>query len=101
MRAITPALGGIFLFPSMRILVGIQSDKSDDADRSIRTESHYLNFPVKNGVASQRLRMLVGGKVEHEFYIEFVDTEPDSWAFMDVSRFQGAMKIFELKPVWK
>jgi fructan beta-fructosidase len=61
-----------------------------DVTREIRLDNRYLNLPVKNGALKKRVTFSVQGKVKREFEMSLADAEPDWWAFMDVSPFQGS-----------
>ena len=92
-NAMLSGLGGTCLLTSIKSMADGENDKSDttasNAERTFVIESRYLNFPVKTGANSQKLKLLVDSKVEREFIIDIVDTDPDWWAFMDVGQFQG------------
>jgi sucrose-6-phosphate hydrolase SacC (GH32 family) len=60
-----------------------------DATRVVTLEKRYLNLPVKTGAPLRRMSVTVAGKTAREFDIELADSEPDWWAFMDVSGFTG------------
>ena len=74
----------------------IQSDKRNEAPimqlnvtRSLEVEKSYLNFPVKTGGPMRRVSVLVNGETVHAFDIELADGQPDWWAFLDATPFQG------------
>jgi sucrose-6-phosphate hydrolase SacC (GH32 family) len=66
------------------------------AQRALLIGKRYLNLPVKNGAPKQTMRLLVNGKVEREFKIELANDQPDWWAFVDVSAFQGQSVTVEV-----
>ncbi|MBI5387929.1 MAG: GH32 C-terminal domain-containing protein [Verrucomicrobia bacterium] len=57
--------------------------------REITVAKRYLHLPVKTGAPKRQMTFSIGGKVEREFEIELADAEPDWWAFMDLTPFQG------------
>jgi len=89
MNVLVSGVGGTCLFPWSKVLAGGENNKSGDAGRIIKINGRYLNFPVRNGADSRHLTLLVDGKVAREFDIELVETNPEWWAFTDVSQFQG------------
>src|SRR5437773_2453928 len=60
-----------------------------NATREFVAQKRYLNLPVKNGSPSRRLNLLVDAKVERFFDIELAEGEPDWWAFIDLTPWQG------------
>ena len=56
-----------------------------EVTRDIPISKRYLHFPVKNGAAKKNVEVRREGKVERFFDIELADSEPDWWAFLDVS----------------
>ena len=60
-----------------------------DASREFLIERRYLNLPIKNGAPKRVVTTLVDGEVVVRNNIELADAEPDWWAFMDVSAWQG------------
>jgi fructan beta-fructosidase len=49
----------------------------------------YLNVPVKTGAPKGRMSLIIDGKTAREFEVELAPAQPDFWAFLDVSAFQG------------
>jgi sucrose-6-phosphate hydrolase SacC (GH32 family) len=60
-----------------------------NATRKLTDGKPWLQFPVKNGAVSRKVKVLVDGKVARFFDIELADDEPDWWASLDVSAWQG------------
>ncbi len=60
-----------------------------DVAREVVINKRYLHFPVKNGGAKKKVEVLRDGRVERFFDIELADDQPDWWAFLDVSDWQG------------
>jgi len=53
-------------------------------------KNQYLHFPVKNGAEKITFQFLLAGEMVREFEVELaVSSEPDWWAFYDVSEFKG------------
>jgi len=53
-------------------------------------KNQYLHFPVKNGAEKITFQVLLAGEMVREFEVELaVGSEPDWWAFYDVSEFKG------------
>lgn len=75
-----------------------QSNSRTDFDTSkeLKLSARYLNFPVKNGSAKRRVRVVVGGTTAREFEIELADIDPDFWVFLDVSEFNGKTATIEV-----
>ena len=98
-NTVVSGIGGSYLLSPTKALAREGNNKSEiavsDTRRTLRIESHYLSFPVRTGAKSQHLKLLVDGKVAREFDIELVDAQPEWWAFMDASEFQG--KLVELQ----
>jgi len=69
--------------------------------RTVRVSKRYLNLPVKTGAPMQRMVLWVDGKIGREFDIELAEGEPDWWAFMDLTPFEGkrlTLKVDKLPP---
>jgi len=64
--------------------------------REFRIEKRYLNLPIKNGATKRKVTTLVDGSVEVKNDIELADSEPDWWAFMDVSAWRGKSITLEV-----
>ena len=60
-----------------------------DAERTLIATSRYLHIPVKNGAAKRLLTILVDGQVMVKNDVELADADPDWWATMDLSAWQG------------
>lgn len=80
----------------------VQTDKAipgstivKNAQRPLTIEKRYLNLPVKNGAPKRTLSLLVDGKPAREFKIELASSNPDWWAYMDVSEFQGKSVVLQ------
>lgn len=59
------------------------------SERVFKIRQRYLNFPIKNNAPKIRVATLVDGRLEVENQIQLADDQPDWWAFMDVSAWQG------------
>ena len=59
------------------------------ASREFVVEHSLLSLPVKNGASIRKARLVVDGQPVHEFTIECADDQPDWWATLDVSQWQG------------
>jgi fructan beta-fructosidase len=57
--------------------------------RQMVVTNNLLNLPVKNGATMRRFTIAVGGKTVQDFDIELADGEPDWWAFVDLTPYQG------------
>jgi fructan beta-fructosidase len=57
--------------------------------RIITFDKQYLNIPVKEGTASQRLSIFIDDEMVWEFQVELAEAEPDYWMFLDVSKWEG------------
>ena len=66
------------------------------ASRQMTIERRYLHFPVKNGVASVRMKVTVGDRIVDEFDIELAPTTPSFWAFLDMENYQGQQATIEV-----
>ncbi|MDB6040883.1 MAG: sacC [Verrucomicrobiales bacterium] len=60
-----------------------------NATRELMLKNRYLNLPVKTGGPKRQVSVLVEGQPPRNFEIELADSNPDWWAFMDVTPFQG------------
>ncbi len=69
-----------------RIAVPIAQQK---ATREIAINQPYLNLPVKNGAPKRHVNITLEGKTVRAFEIELADGQPDWWAFLDTTPFQG------------
>ena len=72
----------------------VQTDRKppgllSDAKREFKINKRYLNFPIKNGAPKRVVTTLVDGRVEVRNDIELANADPDWWAPMDVSAWQG------------
>jgi fructan beta-fructosidase len=66
------------------------------AKRQFKIERRYLNLPIKNGAPKRVVTTSVEGRVTVKNDIELADTEPDWWAFMDVSAWHGQTVTLEV-----
>ncbi len=66
-----------------------------DAAREFRIEKRYLNLPIKNG-PTRKVTLLVDGRVEVRNDIGLADGEPDWWAYIEVSQWQGKTVTLKL-----
>lgn len=57
--------------------------------REIVASKRYLQFPVKNKAPIRHVKLFDGKTTIAEFTIELADGEPDWWAPVDVSKFDG------------
>jgi fructan beta-fructosidase len=75
-----------------------QSNSQTDFDQSkeLLLSARYLNFPVKNGAAKRRARVVIDGNTVREFEIELADADPDFWVFLDISAFSGKTATIEV-----
>jgi sucrose-6-phosphate hydrolase SacC (GH32 family) len=60
-----------------------------NATREITIKNRYLNLPVKTGGPKRQMTFSLDGQPPRKFEIELADDEPDWWAFIDVTAFQG------------
>jgi sucrose-6-phosphate hydrolase SacC (GH32 family) len=60
-----------------------------DAKREFTALKRYLNLPIRNGARMRVVTLLVEGRAVVRNDIELADGEPDWWAPMDVSAWQG------------
>jgi fructan beta-fructosidase len=60
-----------------------------NATRDFYIDRRYLNLPIKNGAPKRVVMTLVDGRAEVRNDIELADSDPDWWAPMDVSAWQG------------
>jgi len=59
------------------------------ASREFVAEHRFLSLPVKNGASVKNARLVVDGQPVHEFTIECANDQPDWWATLDISPWQG------------
>jgi sucrose-6-phosphate hydrolase SacC (GH32 family) len=64
--------------------------------RTITFDKQYLNIPIKEGTASQRLSLYIDDQMVREFQVELAEAEPDYWMFLDVSEWQGKEGIIQI-----
>jgi len=65
---------------------------------NLLVKNQYLHFPVKNGAEKITFQFLLSGKMVREFEVELaVNSEPDWWAFYDVSEFKGKEIVITTK----
>jgi sucrose-6-phosphate hydrolase SacC (GH32 family) len=64
--------------------------------RQLVAAKRYLHLPVKNGARERRVSVSVDGEVVRQFTIELADGEPDWWAFLDISAWQGKTLTVEV-----
>jgi len=60
-----------------------------DAERTLTATARYLHIPVKTGATKRVLTLLVNGQRVVRNDIELADADPDWWASMDISTWQG------------
>jgi fructan beta-fructosidase len=60
-----------------------------DAERAFAATTRYLHIPIKNGAPKRAVTLLVDGKPVVHNDIELADANPDWWAAMDTSLWQG------------
>jgi fructan beta-fructosidase len=60
-----------------------------NAKRDLQAQKRYLNLPIKKGAPKRQMSVLVNGTAERQFEIELADADPDWWAFLDLTPFQG------------
>ncbi|MGV3483049.1 MAG: GH32 C-terminal domain-containing protein [Planctomycetaceae bacterium] len=60
-----------------------------NARREIQVDKRYLHLPIKNDATKRKVTMLVDGRVQVVNDIELADSDPDWWAFVDVSQWKG------------
>lgn len=57
--------------------------------REIIAQHQFLHLPVKNGGTKRNVTLQSAGKIVRAFDIELADSEPDWWAYCDISAWQG------------
>jgi sucrose-6-phosphate hydrolase SacC (GH32 family) len=67
-----------------------------NVSRVVTLEHHYLNLPVKNGGPKRQMSVVIDGQPARHFEIELADAQPDWWAFIDTSAFQGRKAPLQL-----
>ncbi len=72
----------------------VQSDRKPpglriNAQREFKVGARYLNLPIKNGAPKRAVTLLVDGRAVVRNDMELADGNPDWWAPMDVSAWQG------------
>ena len=60
-----------------------------NAKREFKIAHRYLHLPIRNGAPKRVVTTLVNGRVAVRNDIELAPAEPDWWALMDVSAWQG------------
>ena len=60
-----------------------------NAEREFKIGKRYLNLPIKKGAPKREVTTLVDGRAVVKNTMELADSEPDWWAFIDVSAWQG------------
>lgn len=70
-----------------------------DARRELTINRRYLNLPVKNGAPRRWVTLLIDGQPARQFEIELAETEPDWWAFLDLTPFQGERALLTVDRV--
>ena len=66
------------------------------SSRQMTIERRYLQFPVKNGAASVRMKVTVGDRIVDEFDIELAPATPSFWAFLDMENYQGQQATIDV-----
>jgi fructan beta-fructosidase len=77
----------------------VQSDTKREvgpSSRQMTIERRYLQFPVKNGAASVRMKVTAGDRVVDEFDIELATAAPSFWAFLDMENYRGQQATIEV-----
>jgi fructan beta-fructosidase len=64
--------------------------------RTIVITQSYLNLPVKTGERMRRMSLTSGGEKILDFNIELAKSEPDFWAFIDVSKLTGKSILLQV-----
>ncbi|MHC4426491.1 MAG: GH32 C-terminal domain-containing protein [Planctomycetota bacterium] len=67
----------------------LSANQTKGAERELRIEKRYLNFPVRQGSRGRLISCIIDGKVVREFEVALVSDRPDFWVFLDVSDFKG------------
>ncbi len=78
----------------------IQSDKPAwyDMETTIKAEKKYLNIPVDNDKAQERVFVYAGGTMDYYFDLQLADPdEADFWVYMDISRYKGQEITFKTR----
>jgi sucrose-6-phosphate hydrolase SacC (GH32 family) len=67
-----------------------------DVERTFTATTRYLHIPIKNGAPKRVVTLLVDGKPVVRNDIELANDEPDWWATMDVSAWQGKQLLLRV-----
>jgi sucrose-6-phosphate hydrolase SacC (GH32 family) len=67
-----------------------------NARREVVASKSLLNFPVRNGAAIRKVKVIVDGQAVREFTIGCADAAPDWWAGLDVSAWRGKTLTVEV-----
>lgn len=71
-------------------------------DQKFKIDKRYLNLPVSNDIESQHVKIMVGKDIYWEFDIQFSESEPDFWVFVDMKEILGKEATLKLeKPTGK
>ncbi|MDB6072155.1 MAG: sacC [Verrucomicrobiales bacterium] len=79
----------------------VQSDRAAappmlQARRDFKLAQKFLLIPIKNGIPTRKVTLLIDGKKEVVNDIQLADAAPDWWALMDVSAWQGKTATLEV-----
>ena len=62
---------------------------ADGAERSIKINRQYLNFPVSHSLERKAMTFTVDGRKDCRSVIRLAEGDADYWTFRDVSQFRG------------
>ena len=62
---------------------------ADGAERSIKINRQYLNFPVSHSLERKAMTFTVDGRKESRSVIRLAEGAADYWTFRDVSQLRG------------
>lgn len=100
-NTLATALGAMGLLPASKVLAAAKLGQADiainEGARTFDIKHRYLNLPVTNDGDSHSIKLIVDGEVERSLYIALTDTQPDWWAFMDMSPYQGKSVSLQMK----
>ncbi len=61
--------------------------------REIILDGRYINIPIATGAPKQRIQLDIDGRTVRDIEVEFADTNPDLWVFIDVTPWKGRAAI--------
>ncbi len=61
--------------------------------RAIILDGRYINIPITTGAPKQRIQLDIDGSTVRDIEVEFADTNPDLWVFIDVTPWKGRAAI--------